>query len=120
LRRPIYPALAMAAAAGIAATALGPLTHAGVRPETRLSSEDWPALGIGVQELVLDNGFRIVVVEDHRVPRVAASLWYRVGALQEGMGEHGATHFLEHVIHQGTTTIGVVDAVRDRELLREI
>ena len=72
-----------------------------------MRSEQWPALGIEVQELVLGNGFRIVIVEDHRVPRVAASLWYRVGSLQENLGEHGSTHFLEHVIHQGTTTIGV-------------
>jgi predicted Zn-dependent peptidase len=36
------------------------------------------------------------------------------------MGEHGITHFLEHVIHQGTTSIGVKDPARDRQLLDEI
>jgi predicted Zn-dependent peptidase len=36
------------------------------------------------------------------------------------MGEHGITHFLEHVIHQGTTSIGVKDPVRDRQLLDQI
>lgn len=77
------------------------------------------ALG-DVEEIVLGNGFRIVLVEDHRVPRVAASLWYRVGALQEHFGEHGATHFLEHAIHQGTTTIGVRDSALDARLWRSI
>ena len=107
-------------AAAITACTRGQPAPSSVEAATEVRSEQWPALGIEVQELVLGNGFRIVIVEDHRVPRVAASLWYRVGALQENLGEHGSTHFLEHVIHQGTTTIGVKDPVRDRQLLEEI
>ena len=84
------------------------------------ATEHWPTLGIDVQESLLDNGFRILLVEDRRVPRVAASLYYRIGALQEGYGEHGSTHFLEHAIHQGTTTVGVKDARTDRALLKTI
>ena len=83
-------------------------------------AERWPSLGIDVHELVLDNGFRIVLVEDHRVPRVAASLWYRFGGLQERNGEHGMAHFLEHAMHQGTTTVGAKDTEIDRKLLRAI
>jgi predicted Zn-dependent peptidase len=83
-------------------------------------SERWAELGINPHELVLENGFRIVLVEDHRVPRVAASLQYRFGALQERNGEHGSAHFLEHAIHQGTTTLGIKDRDTDRRLLRSI
>ncbi len=83
-------------------------------------SEQWPLLGIDPHEIVFDNGFRIVLVEDHRVPRVAASLQYRFGALSERNGEHGTAHFLEHVIHQGTTTVGVKDRDLDRRLLRAL
>ena len=82
------------------------------------TTDHWPTLGIDVHEMVLDNGFRVLVVEDHRVPRVAASLYYRVGALLERYGEHGMTHFLEHAIHQGTTTVGVSDIEADRRLWR--
>ena len=85
-----------------------------------VKSEHWPALGFDPHELVFDNGFRIVLVEDHRVPRVAASLQYRFGALSERNGEHGSAHFLEHAMHQGTTTVGVKDRELDRKLLREI
>src|SRR5262245_33850649 len=85
-----------------------------------VTSEHWPGLGIDPHELVFDNGFRIVLVEDHRVPRVAASLQYRFGALSERNGEHGSAHFLEHAMHQGTTTVGVKDRALDRKLLREI
>ncbi|PYR18160.1 MAG: hypothetical protein DMF98_26050 [Acidobacteria bacterium] len=71
-------------------------------------------------EVVFENGFRIVLIEDHRVPRVAASLQYRFGALSERNGEHGSAHFLEHAMHQGTTTVGVKDRDVDRKLLRAI
>jgi predicted Zn-dependent peptidase len=85
-----------------------------------LVAEHWPSLGIDPHEMVLPNGFRIVIVEDHRVPRIAASLQYRFGALQERNGEHGEAHFLEHAIHQGTTTVGVKDRGLDRKLFRTI
>ena len=73
-----------------------------------------------VQEQVLDNGFTILLVEDHRMPRVAANLWVRVGSMAEPVGLHGITHFLEHVIHQGTTTFGTNDLAAERPILQEI
>ena len=69
---------------------------------------------------VLDNGFRVLVVEDNRVPRVAAGLWIRIGAMQEPLGQHGTTHFLEHAIHQGTTTVGTLDFAAEKRLLQQI
>jgi predicted Zn-dependent peptidase len=83
-------------------------------------SEQWPMLGIDPHEIVFDNGFRIVLVEDHRAPRVAASLQYRFGALSERNGEHGTAHFLEHAMHQGTTTVGIRDRDLDRRLQRAL
>ena len=85
-----------------------------------VTSEHWPSLGIDPQEILLDNRFRIVLVEDHRVPRVAASLQYRFGGLQERNGEHGAAHFLEHAMHQGTTSVGVKDRDVDRRRMSEL
>ena len=78
------------------------------------------ASSLEIRETVLENGFRMLVVEDHRIPRVAASLWYRFGSMQEPAGEHGSAHFLEHVIHQGTTTIGTTDFEAELPILREI
>lgn len=76
--------------------------------------------GVDVREFSLSNGFRVLVVEDRRIPRVAASLWYRVGGLQEQAGEHGSTHFLEHAIFQGTTSLGTKDFNAERPILEEI
>src|SRR5215211_1137928 len=113
-------AICLALSVGVMVEAPWSGALSGAQSGPAIVSEHWPSLGIDPQEILLDNGFRIVVVEDHRVPRVAASLQYRFGALQERNGEHGAAHFLEHAIHQGTTTIGVKDRDLDRKLLREI
>ena len=75
---------------------------------------------VNVQEIVLANGFRVLLVEDHRVPRLGASMWYRFGARAEAMGEHGAAHFLEHAIHQGTTSVGTTDFQAEKPILKEI
>jgi predicted Zn-dependent peptidase len=73
-----------------------------------------------ILERTLDNGMRILLVEDHRVPRVAANLWIRIGSIPEPVGLHGITHFLEHAIHQGSTTFGTSDLSAELPLLRRI
>ena len=88
-------------------------------PDAALNPQS-PSPSLQVQEHVLDNGFTIVLVEDHRAPRVAANLWFRVGSMLEPEGLHGIVHFLEHVIHQGTTTIGTRDLAAELPILREI
>ncbi|MGE0555556.1 MAG: M16 family metallopeptidase, partial [Gemmatimonadales bacterium] len=76
------------------------------------------ALEVG--EHTLGNGFTILLIEDHRSPRVAANLWIRVGSMQERVGMHGLTHFLEHAIHQGTTTVGTRDLASELPILERI
>ena len=51
---------------------------------------------------------------------MAANLWVRVGSMIEPVGQHGITHFLEHVIHQGTTTVGTRDLAAELPILQEI
>lgn len=75
---------------------------------------------LDIQEHVLDNGFTLLVLEDRRMPRVAANLWIRIGSMQEPTGLHGMTHFLEHVIHQGTTTVGTHDLSAEMPILQDI
>ena len=50
----------------------------------------------------LKNGMQVVIVENHRVPVVAHMVWYRVGSADEGPGETGIAHFLEHLMFKGT------------------
>jgi len=50
----------------------------------------------------LSNGMRVVVIRNNRVPVVTHMVWYGVGAADEGPGESGIAHFLEHLMFKGT------------------
>ncbi len=47
---------------------------------------------------ILDNGLRVVLLEDHALPLVAASLWVHVGSKDEIETSAGYAHFLEHLV----------------------
>lgn len=53
----------------------------------------------------LDNGLKVVVIENHRAPMVMQMVWYRVGAADEMPGESGLAHFLEHLMFKGTEKV---------------
>ncbi|MCA0041883.1 M16 family metallopeptidase [Celeribacter litoreus] len=61
-----------------------------------------PAVAADVSHFTLDNGMEVVVLEDHRAPVVAHTVWYKVGAADEPMGKSGIAHFLEHLMFKGT------------------
>ena len=50
----------------------------------------------------LDNGLRVLLLEDHRSPIVSLQVWYRVGSRNEQRGATGLAHFLEHMMFKGT------------------
>src|SRR3989475_11044654 len=54
----------------------------------------------------LDNGLRVLLLEDHRSPIVSFQVWYRVGSRDEQRGATGIAHFLEHMMFKGTPTRG--------------
>jgi zinc protease len=54
----------------------------------------------------LDNGLRVLLVEDHRSPIVSFQMWYRVGSRNELPGATGIAHLLEHMMFKGTPTHG--------------
>jgi zinc protease len=55
-----------------------------------------------VLETTLDNGLRVLILEDRRNPLVSVQLWYRVGSRNERPGATGLAHFLEHMMFKGT------------------
>lgn len=59
-----------------------------------------------VTETVLDNGLRILVLEDHRSPIASIQTWYKVGSRNEIPGATGLAHFLEHMMFKGTPSHG--------------
>jgi zinc protease len=60
----------------------------------------------GVLAATLDNGLRVLLLEDHRSPIVSFQMWYRVGSRNELPGATGIAHFLEHMMFKGTPTHG--------------
>jgi len=54
------------------------------------------------ETFTLANGMTVVVVPNHRVPVVTHMVWYKVGSADEGQGESGIAHFLEHLMFKGT------------------
>ncbi len=63
-----------------------------------------PADATNVREFVLDNGLKILLLEDHKSPAVTFQVWYRVGSRNERDGKSGLAHFLEHMMFKGTPT----------------
>lgn len=58
-----------------------------------------------VREFELDNGFRILVLEDRRAPVFTTQMWYRVGSIDEYRGVTGISHALEHMMFKGTEAL---------------
>ncbi|MGE5218428.1 MAG: M16 family metallopeptidase [Chloroflexota bacterium] len=65
-----------------------------------------PVRAAPVREFVLDNGLKVLLLEDHKSPAVTFQVWYRVGARNEKDGKSGLAHFLEHMMFKGTPTTG--------------
>lgn len=55
-----------------------------------------------ISNFTLKNGLEVIVVENHRVPAVSHTLWYRVGAADDPEGKSGLAHYHEHAMFLGT------------------
>ncbi|MES2792038.1 MAG: pitrilysin family protein [Planctomycetota bacterium] len=65
----------------------------------------------GITEYHLDNGLKVLLVPDNSRPTVTVNLTVFVGSRQEGYGEAGMAHLLEHMVFKGTPTHPKVPAV---------
>jgi len=54
----------------------------------------------------LDNGLKVLFVEDHGIPNVALYTFFRVGSRNERPGLTGVSHFIEHMMFNGTQKFG--------------
>ena len=67
-------------------------------------SASW--LNAAVKEYTLDNGLKVIIVEDHKVPLATFQVWYKVGSRNEPAGKTGISHLLEHMMFKGTPEYG--------------
>ncbi len=74
------------------------------------------AQALPVTERTLSNGMRVLLVERHDEPTIAAGWVARVGSANEHAGMTGLAHLFEHMMFKGTDSIGTRDPKRDAEL----
>ena len=63
-------------------------------------------INLSVKEFELDNGLKILVHENHKLPIFSYYTFFNVGGRNEPPDRIGATHFLEHMMFKGTTKFG--------------
>src|SRR5215475_8503051 len=60
----------------------------------------------GITEYKLPNGLRVLLFPDQSKPTITVNITYLVGSAQEGYGETGMAHLLEHMQFKGTPRHG--------------
>lgn len=53
-------------------------------------------------EVVLENGLKVIMIENHKVPVVTFQVWYRSGSRRDPWGRSGLAHLFEHLMFKGT------------------
>ncbi len=80
---------------------------------TNANSKSSEAVTLKTEEFTLDNGMRLVIHEDHRVPNVKVSIRVGVGSADEPPGRGGFAHLFEHLMFMGTKAAPNFDIVME-------
>jgi len=75
---------------------------------------------VPVQEVYLDNGMKILMVERHDSPTVSAGWVAHVGSVNEEVGATGIAHLFEHMMFKGSPTIGTSDYEKEAEIMAQL
>jgi predicted Zn-dependent peptidase len=75
---------------------------------------------VSVQEYVLPNGFRLLMIPKKGDPNIAAGWIAKVGSVNERPGITGLSHLFEHMMFKGTHIIGTKDIVNDLKLMAQM
>ncbi len=85
-----------------------------------LSHAASPGLADRVVEQKLANGLTVLMVERHQTPVVSLNMTFRVGGVNEQVGQTGLAHLYEHMAFKGTRTVGTKDYEKERPILEEL
>ncbi|NQS99023.1 MAG: insulinase family protein [candidate division Zixibacteria bacterium] len=61
---------------------------------------------LNVEEHSLDNGLKILTLEDHSAPIVSFQMWVHTGSRNERQGITGISHLFEHMMFKGSKKYG--------------
>jgi len=70
-----------------------------------------------ITKSILANGLTVVLKELHHAPVICFMVWYRVGSRNERAGNTGISHWVEHLMFNGTPSFpsGEFDRIISRE-----
>lgn len=66
---------------------------------------------LSIRKIVLDNGLRVIVHEDHTTPLAACNIVYNVGSRDEHPDHTGFAHLMEHFMFTGSKNVPDFDKV---------
>jgi predicted Zn-dependent peptidase len=70
-----------------------------------LASGAW-AQTVNFKEYKLKNGLRVILSEDHNAPTYSIAVTYNAGSRDEKAGRTGFAHLFEHMMFQGSESVG--------------
>ncbi len=77
-----------------------------LRGTPNAAEREAPTIELDVTVETLDNGLKVILLEDHSVPVISYWTFFRVGARNERPGITGISHFMEHMMFNGTEKYG--------------
>lgn len=77
----------------------GPVVDGAVPPRSGVASDQREG---DVREVVLTNGLRVLLKENHAAPVATLAVYYKVGSRNEHVGITGSSHLLEHLLFKGS------------------
>ncbi len=57
----------------------------------------------------LPNGMQLLIIENHAAPIAVVNTWFMVGARNELKADEGISHFLEHMLFDGSVGMPIED-----------
>lgn len=61
------------------------------------------------QQITLDNGLKVITLEDFSCPIVSVQVWYEVGSKDEKPDRQGYAHMFEHMMFKGSNLVSEKD-----------
>jgi zinc protease len=97
------PTLLFACAVPLAAQQPRPRARPAPRPARTAVARAVPGPSVeGITQYVLSNGLVVLLFPDSSKPTITVNITYLVGSRNEGYGETGMAHLLEHMVFKGT------------------
>jgi len=107
----------LVAVAAVAGCVTQPPNATQVRPamvEAAATPAEAPpaAINLPVEYYRLDNGLKVVLLQDSTAPTVTVGVYYHIGFRIEPRGRTGFAHLFEHLMFQGSGNLGKMEFIR--------